>query len=158
MSVWKPPARFEHVIISATLRDQTLRYLALAKRVENIAYWAGTVDGVNTRVTRLVKPAAIRRKALVLVPVEEVARVVDECHQQSDFLIGQLHTHPGTEDHSRVDDCGTVSKRNGFISLVVPFYAQLSSPREPGWFGYELQDGGWLEFDTERRILVESHL
>jgi hypothetical protein len=155
MSVWKPPTRFEHVIISSTLTDQTLRYLALAKRVENIAYWAGTIDGVNTRVTRLVKPAAIRRKAFVLVPVEEVARVVDECHQQSDFLIAQLHTHPGFEDHSRVDDCGTVSKRNGFISLVVPFYAQLASVQNPGWFGYELQDGDWLDFAVDERILRE---
>jgi hypothetical protein len=155
MTVWKPPPRFGHVIIASELIDQTLRYLALAKRTENIAYWAGTVDGANARVNRLVKPAAMRRKAFVLVRADEVARVVNECHEASDFLVAQIHTHPGLEDHSNVDECGTVSKRNGFISLVVPFYAQLASVETPGWFGYELQDGDWLDFAVDERILRE---
>lgn len=157
MTVWKPPPRFEHLIIASGLIDETLRYLALAKRTENIAYWAGTTDGVNARMTRVVKPAAIRRKAFVLVPADEVARVVNECHEASDFLVAQIHTHPGIEDHSTVDDCGTVSKRNGFISLVVPFYAQLASVQNPGWFGYELQDGDWLDFAVDERVLREPH-
>lgn len=150
MTVWRPPASFNRVLVPRELLRGTLSHLDDGLDREAIAYWAGAQDGEDVRVTRLVTPFAYRSERFVFVPVEEVSLVVNECASLGDFLIAQLHTHPADEDHSDVDDCGTVSKRDGFISLVLPFYARSCSVESPSWFGYELVNGVWANFDTER--------
>ena len=150
MSVWRPPERFARFKVPASLLSDTFSYLNDGEELESIAYWAGKVDGPDALVTRLVEPRAIRDERFVIVPVEEVSRVVNECAEVGDFLVAQIHTHPQDEDHSKTDDCGTVSKRNGFVSLVVPFYGRYSSLTKPFWFGYELMNGEWREFEMSR--------
>lgn len=150
MSVWRPPERFTHFRVPASLVSATFSYLNDGEALESIAYWAGKVDGTGALVTRLVKPRAFRDERCVIVPVEEVSRVVNECAEFGDFLVAQIHTHPQDEDHSETDDCGTVSKRNGFVSLVVPFYGRYSRITSPFWFGYELVKGEWREFEVSR--------
>lgn len=150
MSVWRPPERFAHFKVPASLLSATFNYLNDGEALESIAYWAGKVDGRDALVTRLIKPRAIRDERCVIVPVEEVSRVVNECAEIGDFLIAQIHTHPQDEDHSETDDCGTVSKRNGFVSLVVPFYGQYSSLATPFCFGYELINGNWRQLEMSR--------
>jgi hypothetical protein len=148
--LWRPPADFENLCISNELVEETLAYLREFGRVENIAYWAGVEQDKNLWVKRLVKPKAARERRYVFVHAEEVARVVLECHENHEFLIAQIHTHPGEEDHSETDDCGTVSKRDGFVSLVVTHYAAGATVAEPRWFGYQLQHGAWFPFDMSR--------
>jgi hypothetical protein len=151
VSVWRPPAKFERVYIPRDLLRDTLEYLDDELDCESIAYWAGAAQGAgDLRVTRLITPSAYRGRRFVIVPVEEVSRVVNECGALGDFLVAQLHTHPADEDHSEVDDCGTVSKRDGFISLVLPFYARSCTPENPSWFGCQLVNGVWANFDTGR--------
>lgn len=154
MTVWRPPADFKRVIVPSPVLGGTLDHLNDGLDCEAIAYWAGTQDSNDVRVTRLVTPFAYRGERFVLVPVEEVSQVVNECASLGDFLIAQLHTHPADEDHSEVDDCGTVSKREGFISLVLPFYARSCTVESPCWFGYQLINGIWTNFDTGRLCVV----
>lgn len=150
MTLWKPPAEFRDIRLSRGLTDETIEYLRSYGEREVIAYWAGTAEGHDFRVARLVRPVAVSGKRFVVVPLEEVARVVEDCHSKGEFLIAQIHTHPADEDHSEVDDCGSVSKREGFVSLVVPHYALLATSENPGWFGYQLRKGEWVEFDVGR--------
>ena len=150
MTIWRPPAQFNRVQVSRDLLQETLNHLDDGLDCEAIAYWAGTQDGEDLRVARVVRPIAYRGSRLVIVPVEEVSRVVNECTSFGDFLVAQLHTHPADEDHSEVDDCGTVSKREGFLSLLLPFYARSFTVDTPSWFGYQLLNGIWVNFDMER--------
>ena len=150
MTVWRPPVEFTRVIVPRQALVGTLGHLNDGLDCEAIAYWAGMQDGKDLRVTRLVTPFAYRGERFVFVPVEEVSRVVNECASLGDFLVAQLHTHPADEDHSEVDDCGTVSKRDGFISLVLPFYARSCILESPSWFGYQLVNGMWNDFETGR--------
>lgn len=154
MTVWRPPSEFNRVLVPRRLLHDTLDRLDDGLDCEAIAYWAGVQHGADIRVTRLVTPLAYRGERFVVVPVEEVSRVVNECLSLGDFLVTQLHTHPADEDHSEVDDCGTVSKRDGFISLVVPFYARSCTAECPVWFGYQLVNGTWSNFDIERICVI----
>lgn len=154
VTVWRPPAEFNRVLVPRGLLRDTLEHLDDGLDCEAIAYWAGVQDGADIRITRLITPLAYRGERFVVVPVEEVSRVVNECLSLDDFLVAQLHSHPSDEDHSEVDDCGTVSKRDGFISLVVPFYARSSTAECPGWFGCQLINGAWSNFDMERICVI----
>lgn len=150
MTVWRPPATFNRVLVSRELLQHTFDHLNDGVGCEAIAYWAGTQEGADIRVTRVIEPFAWRGERFVFVPVEEVSRVVNECVSLGDFLIAQLHTHPADEDHSEVDDCGSVSKRNGFVSVILPFYGRACSVDTPLWFGYQLVNGDWATFSMER--------
>lgn len=156
MTVWKPRASYSRILVPRPVVADTLNALRRFGLVENIVYWVGVEKGDDARIVRLVEPEAYRRRRYVHVAGEEVARVVNEVYERGEILIAQLHTHPMAEGHSETDDCGTVSKRNGFISLVVPFYALLSEPDVPLWFGYELRDNNWLELDVTKRLVVRD--
>jgi hypothetical protein len=153
MTVWRPRASYSRIVVPLSIVDETLDALRRFGAVENIVYWAGLEEDDHARIVRLIEPEAHRTRRYVRVDGEEVARIVNEIYERGEVLIVQLHTHPAAEDHSETDDCGTVSKRNGFISLVVPFFALLSKPNAPLWFGYELQDGAWFEFDLTKRLV-----
>lgn len=154
MTVWRPPAAFNRVLVSQDLLQHTFDHLDDRLGCEAIAYWAGAQEGADLRVTRLVTPSAWRGERFVFVPVEEVSHVVNECVSLGDFLVAQLHTHPADEDHSEIDDCGSVSKRDGFISLVLPFYAMACTVGNPSWFGYQLVNGVWKNFNMERICVI----
>lgn len=156
MTVWKPRASYSRILVRRSIVADTLNALRRFGLVENIVYWTGVEEGDDAKIVRVVEPEAFRRRQYVHVSGEEVARVVNESYERREILIVQLHTHPTVEDHSETDDCGTVSKRNGFISLIVPFYALLSQPEAALWFGYELQDSNWLEFDVARRLVIRD--
>jgi hypothetical protein len=155
MNVWRPRASYLRIIVPRFIVSETLVALRRFGLVENIVYWAGVEERDDARIIRLIEPKAHRTRRHVHVCGEEVARIVNELYERGEILIVQLHTHPATEDHSETDDCGTVSKRSGFISLIVPFYALLSKLEAPLWFGYELQDGAWSEFDVTKRLLEQ---
>ena len=156
MTVWRPRASYSRIIVPRFVVAETLEALRRFGLVESIVYWAGVEEHDQARITRLIEPEALRTRRYVHVAGEEVARIVNQVYERGEILIVQLHTHPAAEDHSETDDCGTVSKRNGFISLVVPFYALLSKPDAPLWFGYELQDGNWSEFDITKRLVADD--
>ena len=154
MTVWKPRTSYSRILVPRSVVAETLNALRRFGLVENIVYWVGVEEGDDAKIVRLVEPEAYRRRQYVHVAAEEVARVVNELYERGEILVVQLHTHPTVEDHSETDDCGTVSKRSGFISLIVPFYALLSEPDVPLWFGYELQDGTWSDFEVTKRLVV----
>lgn len=150
MSLWKPPKRLQTVIVSREIALQTVEALRRHGRVENIVYWSGTNSGDTATVQRVIEPQAERGRRYAYVDPIEVSRVVNNVFDLGEFLIAQLHTHPTNEEHSGVDDCGSVSKREGFISLILPFYARFSDPTRPNWYGYELRQGEWVPFDVSR--------
>jgi hypothetical protein len=156
MTVWRPRASYSRIIAPRFIVAETLDALRRFGLVENIVYWAGIEERDHARIIRLIEPAAHRTRRNVQVAGEEVARIVNEVYERGEILIVQIHTHPAAEDHSETDDCGTVSKRNGFVSLVVPFFALLSKPDAPLWFGYELQDGAWFELDVAKRLATND--
>lgn len=66
----------------------------------------------------------------------------------------QVHTHPGRAFHSAVDDAWPIVHTPGFLSLVIPRFAQ----GEVGFAGAYLAeldtDGRWTEVDVHERLEV----
>ncbi|MGH2724364.1 MAG: Mov34/MPN/PAD-1 family protein [Actinomycetota bacterium] len=89
------------------------------------------------------------------VDQEELGRVWDELRSTGRMIVCQVHTHPGTAFHSGTDDHYPVVHSVGFLSLVLPGYA------DRGLKGAHLavyQGGGrWLAPDRwEPYLLLED--
>jgi hypothetical protein len=61
------------------------------------------------------------------------------------WLLAQVHTHPTDEPHSSADQQCAPTHREGFLSVVVPFGAQFSNLRKPGWRLFECNANGRWE-------------
>jgi hypothetical protein len=66
----------------------------------------------------------------------------------------QVHTHPGTAFHSQTDDDYPIVRTTGFLSLVIPRFAQ-GNVTLAGTYLCEVQDdGSWLEVDARDRLSI----
>ena len=66
----------------------------------------------------------------------------------------QVHTHPGSAFHSRVDDRWPIVHTAGFLSLVVPTFAQGNVGFEGAYLAEIGSDGRWVRADIHDRIVV----
>jgi hypothetical protein len=63
----------------------------------------------------------------------------------------QIHTHPGAAYHSSTDDAYPLIRAAGFLSLVIPRFAQGKVGFDEAYLTQVQADGGWQEqaiFDT----------
>jgi len=67
----------------------------------------------------------------------------------------QIHTHPGRAFHSATDDGWPIIHTPGFLSLVIPWFANGSVGFTKAFLAELCEDGSWLEVPvTERLELV----
>ncbi len=94
---------------------------------EGLALWLGRLDGHQARVTHVVAPrgAGFRSSPLQLkLSWAAMARLTDLADTLGTYLVGQIHSHPGTfVDLSDVDEKYGVRCQD-YLSLVCPHYAQ----------------------------------
>ena len=53
---------------------------------------------------------------------ESLSRLHSLLLQRDEFVLAQVHSHPGIAFHSDLDDYGAATLRSGFVSIVVPDY------------------------------------
>lgn len=100
---------------------------------EGLALWFGTGSGGRAEVTHLVevRGAGFRTSPLFMsLSMRAMASLTDLAERLGAYLVGQIHSHPGTllnlseldEEHGiRVPD---------YLSVVCPYYAQRNSSLE----------------------------
>ena len=89
------------------------------------------------------------------VSFDDVLALAERVHARGWFILAQVHSHPFDAFHSIVDDRHPVSHQKGFISIVVPNFANGAALE--GWSVNEhLGSGRWrvLERDEIVRRLV----
>jgi hypothetical protein len=57
----------------------------------------------------------------------------------------QIHTHPGAAYHSGTDDAFPLIRSSGFLSLVIPRFAQGAIGFDGAYLTEVQPDGSWLE-------------
>ena len=102
---------------------------------EGLVYWLGWYSEESCIVNSVLVPRGSNSYGRVSVSTEEMARINTALHRADLLLVAQIHTHPGDHGHSAGDDGNAVSSLPGFLSIVVPNFAQ-----------------------TERLILTESYV
>lgn len=68
----------------------------------------------------------------------------------------QVHTHPGRAFHSPTDDAWPVVSQAGFISLVIPNFAQGEQSLADAWVGRLNADGVWCQLEDPGEVFVHD--
>ncbi len=159
LSVRRRPERLEHLVLPQTVHLETLAHLREAgrRRREQGAFWGGLVsaEGVGL-VTTLYLPRTRNNFGWVEISDEGVLERLNQAvAERGEYLLAQVHSHPRDAFHSETDDAGAICGDPGFLSIVVPNYADRDyGPDE--WAAFELTGGGWREWDrAERRARLE---
>jgi proteasome lid subunit RPN8/RPN11 len=117
-SIWLSTGLLDHTtaVLRASGGDQEAH--------EGIAYWAGHRAGDDAFVTTCIAPAATTTWGSFDTSARANARVVMYLANAGLELIGQVHSHPGRSvEHSDGDDERALMPYEGFLSIVVPYYA-----------------------------------
>lgn len=155
----RPPAHLDRLVIPTRVLDMTLTGLRLGADREMLCYWLGVALPVDAtgRTRSIVVTVAFPRVhsdyASFRVAEGQMGLITSWCAERNLWLLAQVHTHPTDEPHSEADECWPASHRSGFFSVVVPFFAQLSTVAEPAWRVYECEGGGrWSQVDPRERL------
>jgi proteasome lid subunit RPN8/RPN11 len=135
--------------------DETLEQLQVcgAGRTECVAYWVG--DRIEPqRPRRLVHPLHRADNGGYQVDSQFVNELFLSLRKTGEFVRAQVHSHPRAAFHSRTDDQFCLTPSAGFVSLVVPNFANgpvdLST-----WYLTEMQeDGTWRELDVGSALVL----
>ena len=159
--ITRPPSRIGRLLVPERATDLTLTGLALGANREMLCYWLGmqvqdeSEGRTRAIVTTVVFPQIESDYSSFRLREGQMACINAWCAAKGVWVLAQVHTHPTDEPHSEADECWPVSHRTGFLSVVIPFFAQMSSTRDPLWRLHELDDdGSWSEADPEGRLEI----
>ena len=157
----RPPGHLSRLRIPSHVLRDTLTGLSLGRDREMLAYWVGMAvpsegDGLPSAiVTTVAFPRIESTDNYFRVADGQLAQIATWCATRRLWVLAQVHTHPTDEPHSEADEQWPASHRAGFLSVVFPYFAQLSSLREPHWRVYENQGAGiWDQVAPAARLEV----
>ena len=114
-----------HSILSDTLSH--LRKIGYDYK-EGVAYWSGILNKYEAIVTRVIfadnYPEFQNEEYFARVSLDTAFKIGNEMHDKNEILLAQIHTHPREAFHSFIDDTHPISHRIGFVSIVIPDFAQ----------------------------------
>ncbi len=94
------------------------------------------------------------------VPLGEMWRMSDALYRDRQQIAGQFHTHPGVAFHSNADNEGLFLPVPGYLSIVVPRFAEAGLSSFRGCYATWYVGGGcWEKIpqpDIAARIRVDE--
>lgn len=66
----------------------------------------------------------------------------------------QVHTHPGEAFHSGSDDRWPIVSQAGFVSIVIPEFAESEPTLDGAWIGRLQADGSWKRLASAAEAVV----
>lgn len=147
------PPTISRYRVSGTILQSTadaLRQVGQARK-EAVALWQGrVVSETDAEVTKLVIPQQITGPRHFNIPLAERLRIMNEINQVGEFILIQLHTHPGEAFHSEADDRYAVTKHLHAISIVIPNFAvRWTGQLNETSVNVNLGGGDWRELSQD---------
>jgi hypothetical protein len=158
--IQRPPSKIERLLIPESVLRNTITGLSYAAGREMLCYWLGIEAGLQmgfsaSIVTTVAFPRVESAYSEFHLVEGQMGLITAWCAKHGMWLLAQVHTHPTDEPHSEADECWPASHRRGFLSVVFPFFASMSSVRTPAWRAYESEgDGVWTEILVAERFRV----
>ena len=78
-----------------------------------------------------------------------------ELARMKEGVRAQVHTHPGEAFHSASDDMYPIVRTTGFLSLVIPRFAQGPVSLYASYLTEVQDDGSWSDVDVGHSIMIE---
>ncbi len=110
------------VLLGATFEQ--LRNCGDGQR-ECVAYWVASKSEPD-EICRVVHPPHSSGPFGYEVESDFVNQLFLELRKSDETVRAQVHTHPGLANHSETDDSFALAPSAGFLSLVIPDFAQGS--------------------------------
>jgi hypothetical protein len=120
------PERITSYSVRVAVLEETLAYFRGDgnRRLEGFTCWSGRIeaDGSATVLHCAFPPGSgvYRHELFAHLDMVATTSIAEQISSRGEFLLAQLHTHPGRAFHSSVDDSNSISQRRGFLSIVVP--------------------------------------
>jgi hypothetical protein len=155
-----PPGPLSQLIIPESALRNTITGLSYAAGREMLCYWIGvelspTSESPTGLVTTVAFPRVESSSASFRLVEGQMGLITSWCAEHRMWVLAQVHTHPTDEPHSEADECWPASQRSGFLSVVFPYFASMSSIRNPGWRVYESRGGGnWIQLAPEDKFRI----
>lgn len=143
--------------VSATLLRDTLDCMRQcgAGRCECQTLWVGPWSDPD-RVTRLVHPEHSASPVGFQLDSGWLTGFWSELARQGEGVRCQIHTHPGHAYHSATDDAFPLLSLPGFLSLVIPRFAQGPATLENAFLAQIGHDARWREVAIDDHIKLET--
>jgi hypothetical protein len=116
--------------------------------------WVGPWSSVD-RVTRLVHPVHDRHVAGFQLSSEWLTRFWLELALCREGVRAQVHTHPELAFHSATDDSYPIVHTEGFLSLVIPYFARGVPSLKATYLAEIDSSGTWREVKPSDRLRIE---
>ena len=120
------------------------------KGFEGVAYWHGMENdrGATDIALALVVPESKNTLGNFEVTTEETTRMGHLMAKKGLVCLAQVHTHPGMLlSQSKYDEQHALSRRDGFLSLIVPEYGNVSLYDLENVSVHESWAGSWVSLD-----------
>ncbi len=132
------PLRVAGDILPATFRK--LRDCGRGKS-ECAVYWTGPCSGPS--VDGLEHPVHERSAFGYQVDDAWLTEFCKRLAASMRSVKAQVHTHPGEAFHSASDDRWPIVSQAGFVSIVIPNFAESEPTFDGAWIGRLQADGSW---------------
>ncbi|MDC8451674.1 MAG: hypothetical protein LV477_02045 [Candidatus Nitrosotalea sp.] len=139
--------------------QKTFRYY-WKKNQEAVAYWCGKENDQDKTdvVLSIVIPKAFHSGGNYEVPADESTKIGKTLSARELVCLAQIHTHPGDSgNHSWYDDENSISKRNDFLSLVMPHFGNIGIYDIQDITVHECWETKWVILDNQaksKRIVI----
>ncbi len=141
-------------IVRATL---TLLQKSGARHQEGIVLWLGRRAEGRVDVVDAYEPAHIAEADFFRIPPPSMQALKEYLRTTRLIVAAQVHSHPMEAFHSKADDRWAIVRHVGAVSIVLPYFAQRTTPERflSDAAVFQLSgDNRWLQ--VSRHNLVES--
>jgi len=125
-----------------------------AGRAECVLYWCASQDQPNL-ITRPVQPVHRAGAGWYEVDTAWVTEFFLDLRRTRETVRVRVHTHPFEAGHSRIDDAFALVPAAGFLSLVIPDFANGPVSLTDTALVRMGTNGTWTPVQTEEVLHVE---
>jgi hypothetical protein len=118
------------VLVPAKVIAASLDALQEVGREESecVVLWLAERAADAIKVVEVYKPAQVASADMFRLPRESVAALFEVLRSRGLMVAAQVHTHPEHAFHSAADDRWAIVRHVGALSLVLPYFAQRTTP------------------------------
>jgi proteasome lid subunit RPN8/RPN11 len=95
---------------------------------ECVVLWLAKRAPEAIELVELYKPAQIAAEDFFRIPRKAIAALFEVLRDRGLMVAAQVHTHPEHAFHSSADDRWAIVRHVGALSLVLPYFAQRTTP------------------------------